>query len=218
MGLARRFEFLQGYLKAPTTVGAVAPSSPALAAALCAPYRRHAGPARVLEVGAGTGPVTRELARLLKPQDHLDICEIEPQFVEILRRDVLTLPTLAQPLAEGRVRLLSGPVQEVARPGEYDFVVCGLPFTAFELAAAQSAMTAIRTSLRPGGVLSYFEYIGLRWISRTFTLGAGRKRIRSVSAFVGENIRRYQFDRRSVLRNFPPAFARHLRFDEPAPS
>jgi phospholipid N-methyltransferase len=215
VGLGRKIEFLQGYLKAPGTVGAVAPSSPRLAAALCRPYRKHRGPARVLEVGAGTGPVTRQLARLLKPGDHLDICEIDPGFVEILQRDVMTLPVLAGPVAEGRVRLLAGPVQEVAKPGEYDFVICGLPFTAFELATAESAMAAIRASLKPGGVLSYFEYIGLRWMSRTFTLGRGRRRIRSVSAFVGENIRRYQFDRNRVLSNFPPAYARHLRFDGP---
>ena len=50
LNLAHHWRFLTGYLRAPNTVGALAPSSRALAEVLCTPFRRCVGPARVLEV------------------------------------------------------------------------------------------------------------------------------------------------------------------------
>lgn len=50
--------FVKSYLANPAHIGAVAPSSRHLANAMC----RHVGaPSQVLEIGAGTGPITREL-------------------------------------------------------------------------------------------------------------------------------------------------------------
>ncbi len=213
MSLTHTLDFLKGYLSEPRSVGAIAPSSQALARALCAPYRMAHEPVKVLEVGAGTGPITRHLGTILKPDDHLDICEIDKGFVEILERDVLSAPTFQAAQQAGRVRLICAPVQELTAEAEYDFVICGLPFTAFHLSTVQEAISTIRRALKPGGVFSYFEYMVMRRLTRTFSVGRERRRIRSVSAYVGDNIRRFEFDRRSVLANFPPAWAHHLRFE-----
>ena len=117
-------------------------------------------------------------------------------------------------VASGRVRLLRSPVQELACENRYDFVISGLPLTSFTLEDLRDVLTTIRASLRPGGVLSYFEYAGLRHASRLLSIGRRRKRIKRVSDYLSENIRNHQFARRTVLGNFPPAYARHLRFDE----
>lgn len=212
LSLTHTLDFLKGFLSQPKTVGAIAPSSPALARALCEPYRRAPGRVKVLEVGAGTGPVTRHLGAILKPGDELDICEIDPNFAAILDRDVLAAPYFQPAVAEGRVRLIHAPVQSITAEAEYDFVICGLPFTAFDLTTVEEAIGTIRRSLKAGGVFSYFEYLILRRIKQTFSVGSERRRMRSVSAFLSDNIRRYEFDRRTVLRNIPPAYARYLRF------
>ncbi len=191
----------------------MAPSSRALAAALCEPYRRSLQPATVLEVGAGTGAVTRHLGTLLGDDDRLDICEIESDFAEVLERDVLTCPSFAGAVAAGRVRLLRQPIQTLSEENRYDFVISGLPLTAFELRDVQEVFRVIRRSLKPGGVLSYFEYVGLRRTSTALALGNRRACVRSVSKYLTEHIRNHQFARQTVLRNFPPAYARHLRFD-----
>ncbi|GAA3483532.1 translation initiation factor IF-2 [Streptomyces yanii] len=69
--------------------GAVAPSSRRLAAALAAPVTERAGqPLDVLEVGAGTGPVTRCLLPLLAPGSTLDVVEANPRFAAVLRNVV----------------------------------------------------------------------------------------------------------------------------------
>lgn len=189
------------------------PSSQALAQALCEPYRRYPRPAKVLEVGAGTGAVTRHLGSILGENDELDVCEIEPKFAEVLRNDVLTRPEFAEGVAGGRVRLVEAAVQELGHEDRYDFIISCLPLNAFELADVREIFAALRRCLKPGGVLSYFEYIAVRRTSRVLSVGRFRTRIRSVSSYLSKNIRDYQFGTRIVLRNFPPARARHLRFE-----
>lgn len=213
LNLAHQWRFLTGYLRAPNTVGALAPSSRALARALCAPFRRCAKPARVLEVGAGTGAITRHLGTLLGERDELDICEIRADFVEILRRDVLTGGNFAPAVANGRVRLLQAPVQELNCDDPYDFIISCLPFTAFELCEVQEIFDVLRRGLKPGGVFCYFEYLGFRTTSRWLSFGRRRNRVRSVSTFLSKNIRDHQFSKRIVVKNFPPATARYLRFN-----
>lgn len=212
MSLASRFSFLRRYLGDPNVVGAVAPSSRALAAALCEPMRRAHHPRTILEVGAGTGAITRYIGTVLQPEDELDICEIQPDFADILERDVLSTPSFSDGVADGRIRLLKQAVQDIDREEHYDFVISGLPLTAFELEDVENIFATIRRCLKPDGVLSYFEYVGMRRTSRTFALGPKRGRIRNVSAFLTSNIHNHQFARRTVLQNFPPAYARHLRF------
>ncbi len=216
MGLVHSWQFLWRYMRNPRVVGAVAPSSRALASALCEPYRSASAdrPARVLEVGAGTGAITRHLGTLLGPRDELDICEIEQEFADILQRDVLSSRAFNPAVAKGRVRLLRLPVQQLAHEDRYDFVIACLPFTNFELDDVREVFTVLRRCLKSSGVLSYFEYVGLRRTSRVLSLGRRRERVRSVSAYMARHIRAHQFKRQTVLKNFPPAHARHLRFSD----
>ncbi|MCH8148427.1 MAG: methyltransferase domain-containing protein [Planctomycetes bacterium] len=213
VSLQNRLRFLKEYVSDPSTVGALAPSSGALASALCEPFRRFQKPARVLEVGAGTGAVTRHLGALLREKDELDICEIQPRFADILRRDVLSLPEFAEGGRSGRVRLLVQPVQEIAHENHYDFIISGLPLTSFDLQLVEEVFDSFRRCLKRTGVLSYFEYVAMRRTSRTFSVGQSRKRVRSVSRYLTARIRDHQFARRTVLRNFPPAYARYLKFE-----
>lgn len=213
MNVGHSVEFFRRYLRNPQSVGAVLPSSSALANALCEPYRQFQGPATVLEVGAGTGSITRLLGRMLGDSDRLDICEIQPQFANILEREVLTHPNFAPAVTQGRVRLLRHPVQELDGDGCYDFVVSGLPFNAFTLATVEEIFDVLKRSLKPGGVMSYFEYVGLRRTSRMLSMGRERDRLRQVSAYLTKHIRKFEFDRHTVFKNVPPAHARHLCFD-----
>jgi len=213
MGLSQHWQFLKGYLSNPHRVGAFAPSSQALAAALCEPYRRCRQPAKVLEVGAGTGAITRHLGALLGDHDELHVCEIESQFADILERKVLTGNDFAPAVDAGRVKLFRSAVQDLPADSSYDFIISGLPLSAFELQDVRDIFAVIRRSLKPSGVFSYFEYIGLRRTARWFSIGQRRKRIRSVSSYLTSNIRNHQFERRTVLSNFPPARARYLKFD-----
>lgn len=156
--------------------------------------------------------MTRYLGTLLTDQDRLDVCELQPEFANILERDVLGKAPFAKMVAEGRVRLLRQPVQKVEGHQIYDFIISGLPMTAFELDDVKKIFTVYKRLLKPEGVLSYFEYTWLRQTSRVLALGRSRTRLRAVNAFLTRNIREHEFAHRAVLNNFPPAHARHLRF------
>lgn len=213
MALRQHWRFLTGYLRQPNVVGAVSPSSQALAVALCEPFRRSNKPATVLEVGAGTGAITRHLGGLIGESDELDVCEIDRGFADILERDVLSSSDFRRGVSAGRVRLLRSAVQDLPYESRYDFIISGLPLTAFNLQDVREVFGVLRRCLKPHGVLSYFEYMGLRRTSRVLSVGRRRSRIRSVSAYLASNIREHQFRQKTVLRNLPPARARHLRFD-----
>lgn len=213
VSLEHRLRFLQQYFRQPQVVGAVAPSSASLAAAVCRPYRMHNnGPASILEVGAGTGAITRYLGGVFGPKDHLDICEIKPEFADILEEHVLSRPEFHQGVSTGRIRLLRMAVQQVNATEKYDYVISGLPLTAFPLGDVQEILSVIRRSLKPGGVFSYYEYVGVRRVTEVFAMGKTRDRVKSVSGYLDENIRRHQYDKQTIFRNLPPAHARHLRF------
>lgn len=213
VGLGHRLRFLSRYLRDPNSVGAIAPSSRALAEALGEPFRKCTCPASVLEVGAGTGPVTRYLGTILRTTDSLDICEINHDFADILERDVLSNAHFAPLAALGRVSLLRLPVQELPGDKRYDFVISGLPLTAFELHDVEDVFEVIRRCLKPGGVFSYFEYLGLRRASRALAFGKRRARIRAVSAYLSQTLKQHRIATQTVLQNLPPAYAHHLRFD-----
>lgn len=212
MSVMHTWQFLKRYVAAPHVTGAVAPSSRRLAEALVRPFARSPRPARVLEIGAGTGPVTRVIGRHLGPQDRLDVCELQDELADVLERDVLSRAPLDRASREGRVRLIRGPVEEIDAAGVYDFVICGLPFTAFDPPSVRRIMGVIERTLKPGGTFSYFEYVGLRRLSCTFGFGVGRRRVRRVSRLLDRLIARHQVRRETVWLNVPPAYGRHWRF------
>ena len=213
MSLSERLQFFRSYLDDPSVVGAVAPSSHRLAAALVRPFATCAHGARVLEIGAGTGRITGRIARLLRAHDHLDICEINAGFADAIESGVLARPRLRQARRDGRIRLLRCPAQSIWDSEGYDFIISGLPFTSFEPALVEAILLAVRRNLRPRGVFSYFEYVGLRKLNHALAVGRKRRRIRKVSALLDRHIDRHQFDRETVLLNLPPAHARHWRFE-----
>ena len=90
--------------------------------------------------------------RSVKLGSPFDICEINPEFVEILKRDVLSHDNFASALAARRVRLYDTAVQQLARENPYDFIISGLPLTAFGLHDLRDVFDVVRRSLKPGGV------------------------------------------------------------------
>jgi phospholipid N-methyltransferase len=188
--------------------GALLPSSRFLARALAAPLGGSRPPCRVLEVGPGTGSVTRAILRRLQPGDQLDCVELNEQFVERLelcfKHDRRFIPHRSQ------VRVIHSPVEELDGDGLYDFIVSGLPLNNFPVGLVREIFRAYSRLLKPGGVLSYFEYVLIRHLKTPFSSRRERRRLYRVGRLVGKYIRSYQVRRQPVLMNVPPAVVRHL--------
>jgi phospholipid N-methyltransferase len=211
--LRESMSFLGEFLAQPTQVGALSPSSRFLARALTRPLAAKRQPVNVLEVGAGTGAVTRYIAPYIGPQDRLDICEASPRLAEHLHHEVLSRSSLAESWRAGRVRLFAKRLQDVDDLLDYDFIISGLPLTAFKLADVQTILELMRARARPSCTLSYFEYMAVRNMLATVRIGESGRCFRELSAYLNTQIENFQIAQHAVWLNFPPALARHLRFD-----
>jgi phosphatidylethanolamine/phosphatidyl-N-methylethanolamine N-methyltransferase len=201
--------FVRAALRDFRQTGAVLPSTPMLARTMTRSMRRAPGPKRVLEVGPGTGPFTREMLRLLRDGDELHIVEISPIFAERLEK-VLLAPYRARH-RRVRVVLHCHPIESAPLDGEFDFIVCSLPFNNFPPQVVRSIFRRLMDLLKPGGELAYFEYAGVRVMKGPLVGNKGRKNLKRIDA-MGKVLRRRHHGRRElVLANMPPAVAVRLR-------
>jgi phosphatidylethanolamine/phosphatidyl-N-methylethanolamine N-methyltransferase len=203
--------FLREVVHSFRTTGAIAPSSRHLAARLAAPL--GAGgvrqPTRVLEVGAGTGPVTRELAGLLGPADRLDVVEVNPRFVDVLERGLRTVRVLAA--AADRIRIIPKSITDVNLEHRYDVIVSCLPFTNFAPRQVRAILDLYLATLVPGGALTFFGYLGTHAARRLVGSRAEAARHREVAAVLTAYAERYGSGSSTVWANLPPARVWTLR-------
>src|SRR5260370_41365615 len=79
-------EFIRQCRRQFQSTGAILPSSRFLARALASEIAKPHAPTRILEVGPGTGSVTRQILRRMTPGDQLDAVEINAEFVACLQK------------------------------------------------------------------------------------------------------------------------------------
>ncbi|HMP01781.1 MAG TPA: methyltransferase domain-containing protein [Gemmatales bacterium] len=190
-------------------IGAIAPSSRFLAREMVWNLRQSRGPLHILEAGPGTGVVTVAIAKAMLPEDRLDIVEINPRFVEVLRERIATEPVFAP--HRDRIRVIHSGLEAVPGAASHDAIISGLPLNGFPTALVRSLLAAYDRLLRPGGTLTYFEYIAVRHLQRPLANRVQRRRLHKLNKLFQERIRTRQFRRRAILANLPPAWVRHLR-------
>lgn len=193
------------------STGAVAPSSRALARELTRPLRGigSATARTILEVGPGTGAVTRHIAAAMDARDRLDLVEANPRFAHLLAGRLGAEPPLAR--IRPQARLLAGRIEDVdLDEGRYDAIVCGLPFANFEPDVAEAILEQLFAALHPRGRLSFFAYAGLPVLRSAASGPARRRRLALTRRIVGGFLAQYGVDRALVLGNLPPAWVHHL--------
>jgi len=190
------------------TTGAVLPSSPFLARALVQPLKGDRPAAHILEVGPGTGAVTRAIVRRMRVGDQLDAVELNPQFADRLRFRIATDPFYRG--VRDNIRVIQASVEDLPGEAVYDFIVSGLPFNSFPSTLVQRIFRAYGRLLKPGGVVSYFEYVLVRHLQTPFVNRVERRRLYRVGRIVKQYNREFQVKREHVFMNVPPAVVRHL--------
>lgn len=176
--------FFRQWLKNPLRTAAVAPSSPELAAAMIAELPDDAR--RVIELGGGTGAITRALLAAGIADRDLLVLELNEELhahlhlrfpqVPVLLGDARSLPALAR--ANGY--LDQGPA---------DAIVSGLGLLTMPPQLQRSLLSAAFECLRPDGTFVQFTY------------GPAAPVADAVMRELGLHVRRGEF----ILRNVPPA-------------
>jgi len=146
---ALRFFF--HWLRKPGQVGAVAPSGAALATALAAEIDAEA-PGTVVELGPGTGRVTRALLDAgIDPQELIAI-ERDAAFCRLLRE---RFPAVR--IVSGDARKLETPLRR-AGSGEVRAVVSSLPLLCMTSEHRRAVLSEITAVLNGEGVLVQYTY------------------------------------------------------------
>jgi phosphatidylethanolamine/phosphatidyl-N-methylethanolamine N-methyltransferase len=144
--------FVRALASAPRTVGAIAPSGPALANMITKDITGATG--EVLELGPGTGVFTRALlARGVKERD-LTLIEYGSDFMRVLQ---LHFPN-ARVLWMDAAWIDS---HNVFEKGSFGAVVSGLPLLNMAPRKVEAILTGVFNSLRHDGAMYQFTY-GIR--------------------------------------------------------
>jgi len=166
MAIVSRWQFLKRFFTNFHELGAVTPSSGAVARAMA--DQANLGNARiVVELGPGTGVVTRELLRRLPADGRLYAFEIDPAFVDHLRATIDD-PRLVV-VAESAERLDAVLAARGAVP--VDAVFSEVPFANMPEPLRCSILAACRSVLRDGGsivVLQYLPFLARRLLRALF--------------------------------------------------
>ena len=83
--MLRLFHFFKAWVENPRHIGAIVPSSPVLAE-MVASQIDFTKPGYLIELGAGTGALTKAILETGLPEERLIIIEQNPKFVELLRK------------------------------------------------------------------------------------------------------------------------------------
>ncbi len=145
------FRFFLRWLRRPARLGAVVPSSPALAAALAAGVDAEA-PGAVVELGSGTGRVTAALLEAGVAPDALVAIEREASFGALL---AVRFPEVR--VIRGDARALER-VLEQNQIGAVKAVVSSLPLLNLSEWERRAVLSQAAAALEPGGVLVQYTY------------------------------------------------------------
>jgi len=176
-----QFNFIKAFLKNPKRIGAFTPSSHFLANKLIEPINFNSAKC-IVELGAGTGCVTKKILRKMSKNCTLLCFEIDPLFIEQLKQN----------FNDPRLKIIQDSAENLDRYlrefnfEKVDFIVSGLPLVILPKTATNKILSRIRCNLKQGGKYTQLQYslIGIKKIERMFPC--------LITHF--------------VLLNFPPAF------------
>jgi len=119
------FGFINQFFQHPREVGACTESSRALAQKMA---EEIAGSTNVVEFGAGTGTVTREILRYLPEKGRLTCFEVNPQFYKELEK-----------INDSRLRVVNDDARNWDQyVDNVECIVSGLPLTLFDKATKKA--------------------------------------------------------------------------------
>ncbi len=178
-------EFVKAAIRNPIEVSTVFPTSRSLATTLLNMGSIESA-GRVVELGAGTGAITKYLAPRLQDKDAYFGIELDPNMVAFLKTEFPELH-FETGLAEN--------IPQWVAAGSVDLVVSSLPWTVFNDETQERTIQAIHKSLKPGGSFVTYVCANALWYPQAKAL---LRRLHTTFASV----------ERSELewRNIPPAY------------
>ena len=181
-------QFLQAFLKNPAKVGSITPSSPELAKRMIAGIKPRPDDV-VLELGVGTGAITKYLQDVV-PDDrsYLGI-ELDRDLVRSLKRNYPEMQ-----IVRGNA-LDAAAIHEKSGLGKVGYIICCLPFVSLPNEVGERILVEIDKFMQQGCTFRTFQYAHGYYFPSAIKL---REFMRD----------RYGKSKRSrlVVKNVPPAY------------
>ena len=162
--------------------GAFVATSKWAAKAMTNPLREIRSEQKILELGAGTGSVTVKILQDMIPGDKLTICELNPRFIKLLKKKLYSNPDYIK--HKQNVTIFEGPVQTLPEDTKFDIIVSALPFLNFEVKTVQEIFSKLHKVSTDDTVMTYYEYIGLRNISKIVSPPERKQRILELDKYL----------------------------------
>lgn len=181
-------EFLQAFLKNPGKVGSIKPSSPELAQKMIEGFTPDKDNA-VLELGVGTGAITRFIQTIVPDEKSYLGLELDPDLVRLLKRN---FPGLH--IVQGDASDVSS-ILERSNVGKISYIICCLPFVSLPNEVGELILLQVDKLMQHGCTFRTFQYAHGYYLPSAIKL---RKFMRD----------RYGKSKRSplVVKNVPPAY------------
>ena len=178
-------EHLLYFFKDLKQVGAIAPSSKFLAKDLVLQFKKRlthndCNAQKILEIGAGTGPLTKQIIKHLRPKDQLDIVEIHKKFFQIVKAKY------RQP----NVEVHHSDILKFDPGCHYDFIFSSLPYENMPEKVSRKIWEKKLSFCSTNAYISYFKYLKFRDFK---------------SDFEEKVVEKYGQDKKFVFLNLPPA-------------
>lgn len=190
--MREHLQFIAGFLRRPRAVGAVAPSSERLATEVLR-YSELKRAKTVVELGAGTGAITRVLLENVRPGTRVIVVELDAQHSERLAGQ-FPGACVCHDSAENLRAILQRNGCDRA-----DVVVSGLPWASMPVPVRERIKAEILASLESDGRLCGFGYVHATWHPRIRAFHEGLR-----ASFSQVRVSPV------VWGNLPPAFAYNL--------
>ena len=192
-------------------IGSVIPSSPFLVNKLLTALPPPTSGRRILEVGPGTGVLTKKILENLTSADEFVLYEINECFAQYLSK------MLAEKNGTARnVKLVNADIRSLGQNPEenkFDVIFSGLPFTNFDPDLVEEIANLLKDNLKQGGTLAFFGYLALPKIRQIYSSPKEKKRLKEVVSRL-EKFKAQATNTRieKVFLNIPPAHGTILNF------
>lgn len=173
--------------------GAIAPSSGYLVREMLASLEKVRNssdkPIRILELGPGTGVITKAIIKVMKPGDYLDIVELDPDFYKLVKKK----------FKGPNIRVHGLNVLDFEFSEAYDFILSSIPYDQMPSEVTRALWLKKLEMIALGGYISYYKYYKFNFIRCKFEWFVNRKFLQN---------------EKLVVRNVPPAVIYSLKITE----
>jgi phospholipid N-methyltransferase len=181
-------QFLQAFLKNPLKVGSIAPSSSELALKMIEEIKPNKNNI-VLELGVGTGAITKYLQHILPDDESYLGIELDKDLVKSLKRKYKNLNIVCGNACE------TVAIHKKSGLGKVGFIICCLPFVSLPNEVGEKILLEIDKLMQNGCTFRTFQYAHGYYMPSAIKL---REFMR----------KRYGKARKSqlIVNNLPPAY------------